>query len=62
MELEPNIRYIDIPEQLRDKYQYFTKAEMGKLRESGYGAEFMDLEAGAKDYVQEYLSKGFENY
>ena len=62
LELEPNIRYIDIPEQLRDKYQYFTKAEMGKLRESGYGAEFMDLEAGAKDYVQEYLSKGFENY
>lgn len=60
--LEPNIRYIEMPEHLKNKYQYYTKAEMSKLREAGYEKPFMDLEAGAKDYVTEHLSKGYDNY
>ena len=60
--LEPNIEYIDMPENLKKKYQYYTKAEMGKLREAGYNKEFKDLEAGAKDYVLNHLDKDFEIY
>lgn len=60
--LEPNIEYIDMPEKLRNKYQYYTKAEMSKLREAGYNEPFMDLEAGAKDYVQNHLDKDFLIY
>lgn len=62
LRLEPNIRYIDMPEQLRNKYQYYTRAEMQKLREVGYTQPFKDLEAGARDYVQGYLDRGYENY
>lgn len=62
MGLEPNIVYIDMPEHLKTKYQYYTKAEMGKLREVGYDRPFMDLEAGARDYVREHLSKEYRIY
>lgn len=54
---EPNIDYFDMPETLRDKYQYFTQASMDKLRKAGYTAEFTSLEDGIKDYVQNYLLK-----
>ena len=60
--LEPNIEYIEMPEQLRKKYQYYTKAEMSSLREAGYLKDFMDLEAGVKDYVQNYLDKDYLIY
>lgn len=60
--LEPNIEYIEMPEKLRNKYQYFTKAEMGKLRAAGYDKPFMDLEAGVRDYVQNHLDKDFLIY
>ncbi len=60
--LEPSIRYIDMPEHLKNKYQYYTRAEMSKLREAGYDKAFMDLEAGARDYVQKHLSKRYDNY
>ena len=60
--MEPNIEYIDMPEHLREKYQYYTKAEMGKLRKAGYTAPFMTVEQGALDYVQNYLDKGFVIY
>ena len=60
--LEPNIVYIDMPEHLKKKYQYYTQAEMGKLREAGYEKPFMDLEAGARDYVQEHLAKEYLVY
>lgn len=60
--LEPNIRYIDMPENLINKYQYYTQAETSKLREAGYSKELVDLEAGVRDYVLGYLSKGYENY
>ncbi len=62
LDKEPNIIYIDMPEDLKGKYQYYTKAEMGKLRQAGYCTPFHDLEAGAMDYVQGYLEKGFAIY
>lgn len=62
IEMEPNIRYVDMPEHLKNRYQYYTKAEMGKLREVGYELEFMNLEEGVKDYVLEHLVKDYANY
>jgi len=62
MNREPNIEYIDMPETLKDKYQYFTQADMGKLREAGYTKDFMDIEHGAADYVQNHLEKGYAIY
>lgn len=62
LNMEPNIEYIDMPEHLKKKYQYYTKAEMSKLREVGYNKEFMNLESGAKDYVLEHLHKNFSIY
>lgn len=50
-----NIEFIDIPEDIRDKYQYFTEANMNKLREAGYDKEFTSLEDGVADYVRNYL-------
>ncbi|MBF90410.1 MAG: ADP-glyceromanno-heptose 6-epimerase [Flavobacteriales bacterium] len=55
---EPNISFIDTPVDIREKYQYFTEANMDKLRAIGYDAEFTSLEEGVKDYVQGYLMKG----
>lgn len=60
--MEPNIEYIDMPEHLKEKYQYYTKAEMGKLRKVGYAREFMNLEEGARDYVLNHLIRNFEVY
>ncbi len=57
-----NIEFINMPENLRGKYQYYTQAEMCKLREAGYIDDFYSLEDGVKDYVHGYLMKGFENY
>ena len=52
-----NIEFIDIPEDIRDKYQYFTEANMTKLREAGYDKEFTSLEDGVADYVRNYLMR-----
>jgi len=52
---ESSISYIDTPEDIRDKYQYFTEANMKKLILAGYSKSFTDLESGVKDYVQHYL-------
>ena len=54
---EPAIRYIDMPEDIRNTYQYFTEANMKKLRNAGYREEFYSLEAGIDDYVRNYLSQ-----
>jgi len=62
MGLEPNIKYIDMPETLRPKYQYYTQANMEKLRNAGYQEAFYSLEDGARDYVQNYLMKEYEIY
>lgn len=53
--ITPNIEFVDIPEDIRDKYQYFTEANMQKLKEAGYKEDFYSLEDGVKDYVQNYL-------
>ncbi|SIQ45852.1 ADP-glyceromanno-heptose 6-epimerase [Pontibacter lucknowensis] len=58
MGIEPNIDFMDTPENLRDNYQYFTEANMSKLRSIGYDREFYTLEEGVKDYVQNYLMEG----
>jgi ADP-L-glycero-D-manno-heptose 6-epimerase len=50
-----NIEYIDMPLDIRDKYQYFTEANMQKLRDAGYAKEFYSLEKGVDDYVRNYL-------
>lgn len=55
LELEPKISYIPTPEDIRDKYQYFTEATIDKLRAAGYDKPFTELEDGIKDYVQNYL-------
>ena len=52
---EPHITYIDMPQDLQGKYQYFTQAEMQKLKDAGYKVPFTSLEEGVKDYVQNYL-------
>lgn len=51
-----NIEYIDMPLDIRDKYQYFTEANMQKLKDAGYTNEFYSLENGVDDYVRNYLS------
>jgi ADP-L-glycero-D-manno-heptose 6-epimerase len=51
----PNIEFIDTPIDIRDKYQYFTEANMNKLKSIGYYKPFYTLEEGVKDYVQDYL-------
>jgi ADP-L-glycero-D-manno-heptose 6-epimerase len=55
---KPRIEYIDMPPALREKYQYFTEAQVGKLRrEGGYTKPFTSLEDGVAAYVSEYLAK-----
>jgi len=58
LNLPPDIEYIDTPEDIREKYQYFTEADMSKLRNAGYSEPFHSLETGVKEYVEDYLSKG----
>jgi ADP-L-glycero-D-manno-heptose 6-epimerase len=55
MDIPENIVFIDTPEDIRDKYQYFTEAEMDKLRSAGYDSAFYSLEEGVEEYVQEFL-------
>ena len=55
MNIKSNISYIATPIDLRDKYQYFTEADMQKLKTVGYKKTFTNLEDGVKDYVQNYL-------
>jgi ADP-L-glycero-D-manno-heptose 6-epimerase len=52
---EENIGFVDTPEDIRDKYQYYTKAEMAKLLGEGYNIDFHTLEEGVQDYVENYL-------
>jgi len=55
MDREPRIEYIDTPEDIRERYQYFTEAAMDKLRAAGYEKPFSTLEEGIADYVGNYL-------
>jgi ADP-L-glycero-D-manno-heptose 6-epimerase len=58
MDLEPLIEFIDTPADIRDKYQYFTEADMKKLRRAGYTEAFLSLEEGVEDYVRKFLIPG----
>ena len=58
MNKEENISFVDTPEDIRDKYQYFTEADMTKLIDSGYSKGFHSLEEGVSDYVKNYLMVG----
>jgi ADP-L-glycero-D-manno-heptose 6-epimerase len=53
---EPHIEFIDMPIDIRDKYQYFTEASMNKLHNAGYHEPFYSLESGVDDYVRNYLA------
>ena len=53
-----DIRFRDTPEDIRDTYQYFTEADMRKLRAAGYELPFATLEEGIQDYVRGYLAEG----
>jgi ADP-L-glycero-D-manno-heptose 6-epimerase len=53
---KPMIEYIDTPAEIRDRFQYFTEAKMGRLRAAGYARPSTELEQGVKHYVQTYLS------
>ena len=53
----PKISYVDMPNSLKPKYQYFTQADMSKLRAAGYTKEFTPLEEGIRLYVENYLSQ-----
>ena len=52
------IEYIDMPEQLRGKYQYYTCADISKLRGAGYSAVVTPLEDTVEDYIRNYISRG----
>lgn len=53
---EPDIKFVPTPEAIRDKYQYFTEANMTKLRKAGYAKEMTSLEEGVRSYVQDFLA------
>ena len=55
MGLEPNIDFVDTPEAIRDRYQYFTEADMSRLRAAGYDKPATELEDGVGTYVRGYL-------
>jgi len=54
---EPNIEYIDMPDSIRNQYQYFTQADISKLRTAGYDNQITSLEDAIKDYVHNYLQE-----
>jgi len=53
-----NVSFIDTPEDIRDTYQYFTEADMSKLKSIGYDRPFASLEEAIEDYVHHYLNSG----
>ncbi|MBK9256367.1 MAG: ADP-glyceromanno-heptose 6-epimerase [Saprospiraceae bacterium] len=55
LSIAEKISFIDTPEDIRDSYQYFTEANMEKIRKAGFDQTFTTLEEGVKDYVQQYL-------
>ena len=57
MDITENISFIDTPVDIRDKYQYFTEANMNKLKSIGYDTPFYSLEEGVEDYVSNFLLK-----
>jgi len=58
LEIKSNIEYIEMPESIRDQYQYYTCAKMEKINKAGYAKSVLSLEEGIKDYVKNYLIPG----
>jgi ADP-L-glycero-D-manno-heptose 6-epimerase len=58
LQIPEHINYIDTPIDIRDKYQYFTEADMTKLHKAGFSQPFYSLEGGVREYVTEYLAEG----
>ncbi len=58
MNQKPDIRFVDTPESIRETYQYYTRADMEKLRGAGYHKPFYSLEEGIRDYINNYLKNG----
>jgi ADP-L-glycero-D-manno-heptose 6-epimerase len=56
MDKKDDISFIDTPADIRDKYQYFTEANMAKLKSIGFDQQFTSLEDGVTDYVKNYLT------
>jgi ADP-L-glycero-D-manno-heptose 6-epimerase len=56
--LPVNIEFVDMPEHLQAKYQYYTCADVAKLRTAGFNGTITELEVAVKDYVQRYLAPG----
>jgi ADP-L-glycero-D-manno-heptose 6-epimerase len=54
---EPNIEYVDMPEQIRGAYQYFTQGEVERLQRAGYNGGFTPLEEAVDAYVKGYLDR-----
>jgi len=58
--IKAEIEYIDMPEDIREKYQYFTEAKMDKLKNTGYDKDFHSLEEGIRDYVTNFLAQNYK--
>lgn len=61
LDVPEKIKHIDMPETLKEKYQYFTEAEMQKLSDAGCSHQFLSLEDAVDDYVKNYLNKGLDS-
>ena len=53
----PSIEYVDMPEAIRDRYQYFTQARMDRIRAAGFEGQSTPLEEGVRRYVQNFLAQ-----
>ncbi len=57
MKIEPNIKFVPMPEEIQNKYQYHTEADNSKLQQAGYHQKWTSIEDGVKDYVESYLKQ-----
>ena len=62
LEMTPRIDFVDTPAEIRERYQYFTEASMGRLRDAGYQGQFTGLEEGVRRYVQDFLCNDDDPY
>ena len=53
----PDIEYVDMPDEIREQYQYFTHAEVANLQRAGYNAGFAPLEDSVRRYVTQFLDR-----
>ncbi len=58
LDMPRNVEYVEMPEHLRDRYQYHTKADISSLRQTGYSREITPLDEAVADYIQNYLVPG----